>query len=90
MVDLLFDVSEQPLVARDLEREAGLLVDRGYFDGALAPVLTIDSGDRVSIECVSGNPEWMPPKSSGFEILPELADIHRHAQRGRAEGARER
>jgi acetamidase/formamidase len=54
----------------------------GYFDGALPPVLSIDSGDRVTIECVSGNPEWMPPKSSGFEILPELADIHRHAQRG--------
>ncbi len=54
----------------------------GYFDGALPPVLSIDSGDRITIECVSGNPEWMPPKSSGFEILPELADIHRHAQRG--------
>jgi acetamidase/formamidase len=45
-------------------------------------VLTIDSGDRVTIECVSGNPEWMPPKSTGFEVLPELADIHRHAARG--------
>jgi acetamidase/formamidase len=54
----------------------------GYFDGGLPPVLNIDSGDRVTIECVSGNPEWMPPKSTGFEILPELADIHRHATRG--------
>jgi acetamidase/formamidase len=54
----------------------------GYFDGALSPVLSIDSGDRVTIECVSGNPEWMPPKSTGFEVLPELAEIHRHAARG--------
>jgi acetamidase/formamidase len=54
----------------------------GYFDGALAPVLTVDSGDRVAIECVSGNPEWMPPKSSGFEVLPELQDIHQRVKRG--------
>jgi acetamidase/formamidase len=54
----------------------------GFFDGALSPVLSIDSGDRVRIECVSGNPEWMPSKTSGFEILPELSDIHRHAPRG--------
>ena len=48
----------------------------GFFDGALAPVLTIDSGDCVVVECVSGNPEWMPAKSSGFEVLPELRQIH--------------
>ena len=54
----------------------------GYFDGALAPVLSIDSGDRVAIECVSGNPEWMPPKSAGFEVLPELQDIHQRVKRG--------
>ncbi len=54
----------------------------GYFDGSLAPVLTIDSGDRVTIECVSGNPEWMPPPSSGFAVLPELEEIHRQVRRG--------
>ena len=54
----------------------------GYFDGALEPVLTIDAGDRVTIECVSGNPEWMPPKSTGFEVLPELQDIHQRVKRG--------
>src|SRR5947209_4487162 len=54
----------------------------GFFDGALDPVLTIDSGDRVAIECVSGNPEWMPPKSTGFDVLPELQQIHQQVKRG--------
>ncbi len=54
----------------------------GYFDGALEPVLTVDSGDRIAIECVSGNPEWMPAKSTGFEVLPELHDIHQRVKRG--------
>lgn len=54
----------------------------GYFDGALKPVLTVDSGDRVTIECVSGNPEWMPKQGSGFDILPELLEIHQKAHRG--------
>jgi acetamidase/formamidase len=54
----------------------------GYFDGGLPPVLTVDSGDRVTIECVSGNPEWMPPESSGFEILPDLKLIHEKSKRG--------
>ncbi len=54
----------------------------GFFDGSLAPTLTIDSGERVVIECVSGNPEWMPPATAGFEILPELQLIHKLAKRG--------
>lgn len=54
----------------------------GFFDGALEPVLTVDSGDRVVVECVSGNAEWMPPKSTGFEVLPELEEVHRRAKRG--------
>jgi len=54
----------------------------GYLDGALNPVLTVDAGDRVVIECVSGNPEWMPPASTGFEILPELRNIHQQVKRG--------
>ena len=54
----------------------------GYWDGSLAPVLSIASGDRVTIECVSGNPEWMPPPSTGFDILPELRNIHQQVKRG--------
>jgi acetamidase/formamidase len=54
----------------------------GYWDGSLAPVLNVASGDRVTIECVSGNPEWMPPSSTSFEVLPELRDIHQQVKRG--------
>ena len=54
----------------------------GYFDGSLAPVLTIDSGDRVDIECVSGNPDWLPPPSAGFDVPPELLEIHRRVRQG--------
>ena len=54
----------------------------GYFDGGLPPVLTVDSGDRVVVECVTGTPEWSPPESSGFKILPELKLIHEKAKRG--------
>jgi acetamidase/formamidase len=54
----------------------------GYFDGGLPPVLSIDSGDRVVIECVTGNPEWMPPESAGFQIPPEIKLIHEKAKRG--------
>ncbi|WP_230534049.1 acetamidase/formamidase family protein [Microvirga roseola] len=32
----------------------------GYFDAALAPLLTVDSGDTVTISTVSGGPEVMP------------------------------
>src|SRR5580704_764731 len=48
----------------------------GYFDAALAPVLNVESGDTMQIECVSGNPDCMPQESSGFAILPELSEIH--------------
>jgi len=54
----------------------------GYLDGSLPPVLSIDSGDRVVIECVTGNPEWMPPAASGLQILPEITLIHAKAARG--------
>jgi acetamidase/formamidase len=63
-------------------RSSPQTVHWGFFDGALDPVLTIDSGDCVVIECVSGNPEWMPPNSSGFEVLLELRQIHEHVKRG--------
>lgn len=33
----------------------------GYFDATLPPVLTVDSGDTVTISTVSGGPEAMPP-----------------------------
>lgn len=54
----------------------------GYFDGGLPPVLTVDSGDVVTIECVSGNPEWMPPADSPFKPLPDIQLVHEKAKRG--------
>ncbi len=52
----------------------------GFFYGGLKPVLTIDPGDQVVIECVSGNPERPPPAE--YKILPELKQIHEKAKRG--------
>jgi len=51
----------------------------GYFDAGLKPVLTISSGDRVTVDTVSGAPEVMP--KSGFKIPPELEAIHRTVPR---------
>ncbi len=51
----------------------------GYFDASLKPVLTIASGDRVTVETVSGAPEVMP--KSGFKLPPELEEIHRTVPR---------
>jgi acetamidase/formamidase len=48
----------------------------GMFDAAFPPLITVDSGDTVVLECVSGAPEVMPPPASGFRIPPALAAIH--------------
>ena len=54
----------------------------GYLDAALKPVLKIASGDRVTIECVSCSPEWMPPPERGFDVLPELPEIFQKVKKG--------
>jgi acetamidase/formamidase len=46
----------------------------GYFDAALAPVVTVASGDTVSIDCVSGGMDIVP-KGDGFEILDDHLEI---------------
>lgn len=51
----------------------------GWFDAALPPVLTIDSGDRVTIESVSGGPANLP--GPGFHVPPELLRIHDRSAR---------
>src|SRR3954466_4419014 len=45
----------------------------GYFDAALRPVLTVDSGDTVTISTVSGAPEGMPPPP--LVVPPALSAI---------------
>jgi len=51
----------------------------GYFDSKRAPILTIDSGDSVTIETVSGQPFLKPKPDQGFHIPPELNEIHEKA-----------
>ena len=41
----------------------------GLWDATLPPVLKIASGDRVTIETLSGEPEDMPDPASGFRVL---------------------
>lgn len=47
----------------------------GFFDSALKPVLTVASGDTVTVDCVSGQPEVMPADER-FHVPPELRAIH--------------
>jgi acetamidase/formamidase len=47
----------------------------GYFEASRPPALTIQSGDEVIINTVSGAPHCLPPE--GFHVPPELYDIHK-------------
>ena len=46
----------------------------GSFDARLAPVLSIEAGDRVTVHTVSGAPDVLP--GPGFAVPPEHALIH--------------
>ncbi len=47
----------------------------GYWDGSLPPVLTIRSGDRVTIDTLSGEQADLPDPASGFVILPGHREV---------------
>lgn len=51
----------------------------GFFDAALKPVLTIASGDRVTVETISGGPDVLP--GPGFHVPPELLEVHAKSER---------
>ena len=51
----------------------------GWFDAALPHVLTINSGDRVTIESLSGGPANLP--GEGFHVPAELLEVHATSQR---------
>ncbi|WP_321339537.1 acetamidase/formamidase family protein [Breoghania sp.] len=51
----------------------------GWFDAAVEPALTVDSGDQVIIETVSGAPGNLP--GGDYHVPPELLEIHEHATR---------
>ena len=48
----------------------------GIFDASFPPLLTVQSGDTVVLECVSGTPEVLPPASMGRTVPPALRAIH--------------
>ncbi len=50
-------------------------VQWGVYDAAVPPVLTIASGDTVTVESVSGSDEHLPAADSGFTLLPEHREI---------------
>lgn len=54
----------------------------GLWDGTLKPVLTIKSGDRVTIETLSGEPDDMPDPALGFSVVPGHKEVHDSAFRG--------
>ena len=53
----------------------------GFFDAKQKPVISVKSGDEVTVDCVSGNPEHMPDPAR-FHIPPELKEIHIKSERG--------
>ncbi|MCK0102727.1 acetamidase/formamidase family protein [Pseudohalocynthiibacter aestuariivivens] len=46
----------------------------GFFDAALPPTLTIESGDKITIDSISGGPQNLP--GAGFHVPPELLEMH--------------
>lgn len=46
----------------------------GFFDAALPPVATVESGSEVTVRSVSGGPAVLP--GDGYHIPPELLEIH--------------
>lgn len=51
----------------------------GFFDAALKPRLTVESGATVTIETLSGGPDVLPP--AGFHVAPALHEIHARCER---------
>ncbi|BAT58282.1 formamidase [Variibacter gotjawalensis] len=51
----------------------------GYFEAGLKPLLTIQSGERVTISTVSGNADQLPPPPAS--VPPALHEIHERVTR---------
>jgi acetamidase/formamidase len=54
----------------------------GYWDASIRPVLKINSGDRVTIETISGDVAHLPRADSGFVILPDHRAVLEAGRRG--------
>jgi acetamidase/formamidase len=57
-------------------------VQWGLWDGRLASVLRIASGDRVTIETLSGEPDDLPDPALGFSMVPGHREVLASAVRG--------
>lgn len=66
---LCFTASLQAASTYDLKASA-TTVHRSFFDASLPPVLTIDSGDSVKLETVSGNPRYFEALGVPKEKIP--------------------
>jgi acetamidase/formamidase len=53
----------------------------GAFDASFPPVATIDPGEVVILECLSGGPEVMPPQEKMMAVHPVLREVHKHLPR---------
>lgn len=61
-------------------RSAAATCHWGFFDATLKPVLSVKSGDEVTIETISGDARVLPdPKR--FHIPPEMHDVHANSER---------
>ncbi|MDA9409329.1 acetamidase/formamidase family protein [Bradyrhizobium sp. CCBAU 45384] len=52
----------------------------GFFEASLKPVLTVASGDEVTVDTISGGPEVIPDRSR-FHVPPEMAEVHAKSDR---------
>ena len=52
----------------------------GFFEAKLKPVITIASGDEVTIDTISGGPDVVPDRNR-FHVPPELAEAHAKNER---------
>ena len=72
----------RPNAETKLLRATPETVHWGYLDATIPPALTIGSGERVRIECVTGGPDWLPPKDRGFDLLPDLVEVLDKVKKG--------
>ncbi len=52
----------------------------GFFEAKLKPVLSVASGDEVTVDTISGGPDVVPDRDK-FHVPPELAEVHAKSER---------
>ena len=52
----------------------------GFFEAKLKPVLTIASGDEVTVDTISGGPDVLPDRGK-FHVPAELDAVHANNER---------